>query len=167
MEIVENLKSGDVLHCYSNRLISKLIRKFTKSKFSHTALFLEVWGQPYVIDAQKDGVNLRPFEEWVKKYDYSFEATRNTKLSKKDIEALSKKALSKSGHTAYDFEGLLIKQPIELLTGKWRKKKTEDTKMYCSEFVAWVYGVEEFYKMSPEDFYEWCKNNNFTLAFSK
>jgi hypothetical protein len=33
--------------------------------------------------------------------------------------------------------------------------------MYCSEFVAWVWGAKENYRMSPRDLYEWCLVNNF------
>jgi hypothetical protein len=33
--------------------------------------------------------------------------------------------------------------------------------MYCSEYVAWVYGVEKAYRFSPQDLYDWCKSNFF------
>jgi uncharacterized protein YycO len=154
-----NYKTGDILHCTGKRLLSKLIRKFTKSQFSHTALFIEIWGQPYIIDAQKDGVNVRPWNEWVKEYNYKIVAHRSQDTI--DSHALSKRALTKVGHTAYDIESLLFRQPLKLLTGKWDIKKDEDNKMYCSEYVAWVYGVEKSYRMSPEDVYQWCLINNF------
>ena len=153
------LKTGDILHCSGKRLIPKLIKAFTRSQFSHSALFVECWGQPYIIDAQKDGVNLRPFEEWKKTYGYDYIVHRQ--ISDYNEKEIAIKALSKVGHTAYDFEGLIVKQPIELLTGGWKKKQDEGQRMYCSEFVAWVWNAQENFRMSPKDLYEWCLLNNF------
>ena len=155
------LKPGDILHCTGTRLISKLIKKFTKSEFSHTALYLEIWGQPYVIDAQKDGVNVRPFEEWVKKYNYSYTISRSESLNDDQIKEICKRALSKTGHTAYDIESLILRQPWKLLTGKWKEVGNTEEKMYCSEFVAWVYQIPNYFKMSPEDLYNWCTRHSF------
>jgi len=154
-----NLNTGDILHCSSNRLISRIIKRLTKSKFSHSAFFIEIWGQPYVIDAQKDGVNLRPWNEWLDKYVYDIVAHRSSR--KYSSDALAKRAMTKIGHTGYDFEGLLFKQPLKLLTGKWFVRKNESERMYCSEFVAWVYGAERSYKMSPQDLYELCLKSEF------
>lgn len=153
------LKTGDILHCSGKRLLSRLIKKFTRSKFSHSALFIEIWGQPYVIDAQADGVNVRPFDEWQKKYNYDIIVNRFS--GELDREALSKRAMTKVGHTGYDIEGLIIRQPHKLITGEWKEKGDTTERMYCSEYVAWVYGVEKSYRMSPEDLYLWCKLNQF------
>ena len=125
------LKTGDILHCSSKRLISKLIKKATKSNFSHTALFIEIWGQPYVIDAQKDGINVRPWDAWMEKYNYDLVIHRSTDLVNE--KTFAQRALTKVGHTGYDFEGLLLRQPIELITGKWLEKGDKNVKMYCSE----------------------------------
>lgn len=154
-----NLRTGDILHCSAERIIPKLIKKFTKSKFNHSALFIEIWGQPYVIDAQKDGVNLRPWHDWMIKYGYDIVAHRSSEEI--DTKELAKRALTKVGHTAYDFEGLIIKQPIELITNTWHVKKDETQRMYCSEFVAWVYAISRSYRMSPKDLYDWCNINGF------
>lgn len=153
------LKTGDILHCSGKRLISRLIKKATKSEFSHSALFIEIWGQPYVIDAQNDGVNVRPWNDWLEMYDYKITVHRSSDLVNE--KTFAQRALTRVGHTAYDFEGLLVRQPIELMTGKWIEKGDTEKKMYCSEYVAWVYGVEKAYKFSPQDLYEWCKANFF------
>lgn len=154
-----NLKTGDILHCSADRLIPKLIKKFTKSKFNHSALFIEIWGQPYVIDAQADGVNVRPWNDWVDKYGYKVLVHRSP--NDIDHKELAMRALTKVGHTGYDFEGLILKQPIELLTNTWRQKTDETQRMYCSEYVAWVYAISRSYRMSPQDLLEWCTMNNF------
>jgi uncharacterized protein YycO len=155
-----NLKTGDILHCTGNKFISRAIMKLTKSKFSHTALFIEIWGQPYVIDAQKDGVNLRPWDAWREQYNYTFIAHRSPD-GELDRIALSKRALTKVGHTAYDFESLIFRHPMQIATGKWEDKKDPYEKMTCSEYVMWVYGMEKAYRISPENVYRWCVMNSF------
>jgi hypothetical protein len=162
----DEFKTGDVLHCRGKSLLSKAIRWATKSEINHTAIFIWIWGEAYIIDAQDNGVNVKPFENWIDEYGYSFVVQRaKKKISEKRIAV---KAMSKVGLTAYDFEGLLLKQPIELLTGNWRKKrgKGENAKMYCSEFVAWVYGLEESYRTSPQDFLEYCKREDFETVYN-
>jgi uncharacterized protein YycO len=154
-----SLKTGDILHCSGKKLLSRLIKKATKSKFSHSAVFIEIWGQPYILDAQKDGVNVRPLNDWLEKYNYNITVHRSSNLVNE--KTFAQRALTKVGHTAYDFESLLIRQPIELLTGKWVEKGDTTKAMYCSEYIAWIYGVEKAYKFSPQDLYEWCKANFF------
>lgn len=154
-------QTGDILHCRSYGLLGTLIRKFTKSEFNHSAIFIEVWGQPYIMDAQKDGTNLRPFEEWKRVYDYDYIVHRKelSELRKRD---LAKRALSKSGHTGYDFISLIIKHPIQLITGKWKYKGDRETeKMFCSEFVSWCHEIGSSYRMSPGDLYKYCIENKY------
>lgn len=166
MKDLTMFKTGDVLHCRGRRLISKLIRWATKSQINHTALFIWLWDELYVIDAQDNGVNVKPYQAWVDEYQYEFVVMRTSKrIAEKTIAT---KAMSKVGLTAYDFEGLLLKHPIELLTGKWNKKKgkREEDKMYCSEFVAWVYGLEESYRTTPKDFLDYCLKNKWEQIYT-
>lgn len=151
---MEQLKIGDILHCKNQGIISRLIRFFTSSEISHSALYLEIWGKPYVIDAQKDGVNVRPFEEWQKEYKYEILVTRFHKTI--DEKELAIRALSMVGHTAYDFKGLLVKHPLNLITGKYKKEKDPADKMYCSEYVAWVHQLPLAYRMTPKDLFIEC-----------
>jgi len=150
MEILQKseLKSGDVLHCTSNGVLGRLIQKFTKSRINHTALVIEIWSELFIIDSQKDGTNPRPFYEWVMKYNYKYKIHRPTVFTKDE----KFKAVSKWGHTPYDFASLLIWQPIYILTGKWhgRKEPRADGRMYCSEYVAWVFDLNHWWKLSPQ-----------------
>ena len=73
---VELLEDFDVLHCTGQKLLARLIRKFTKSEFSHTAIFRIIEGVPCVIDAQRDGVQVRTFERWQKEYNYKYVVSR-------------------------------------------------------------------------------------------
>ncbi len=68
------------------------------------------------------------------------------------------KAFSKCGDkTGYDFESFILRQPIKLLTGRWRNRgeEKESEKMICSEFTGWVYGMHNWFKMTPDDQYEY------------
>lgn len=153
------LKTGDILHCTGKRVISKLIRLATKSQFSHSAIFIEIWGQPYVIDAQKNGVNLKPWDAWVEEYDYTFKVSRKI-YPAVEPKTFSMRALEKVGLTAYDFESLLIRQPWKLITGKWKSRgKKEEFKMYCSEYAAWCHDIPKWWEMSPDDLYNYCNNH--------
>ena len=154
-----NLKTGDILHCSGTRFLSKAIKAATRSEYSHTAIFIWIWDAPYVIDAQKDGVNVRPWKEWNEEFNYTIKVHRSPE--KVNEKTFATKALSKSGNTGYDFEGLFARQPLKLITGKWKEAGDKDERMFCSEYVAWVYGIKDSYKMTPQELYEWCTENGF------
>lgn len=152
------LKTGDILHCRGKSIISKLIMWATKSKWSHTAVFIEIWGQPFIIEAQAKGVYVIPYFEWLKEWQYDFEVSRNIQLT--DYRLYSIMAMSKVGHTGYDFASLLIRKPIQIITGKWRKRAVEDDRQFCSEYALWTHDVVKSYSMSPQDVYEYTHSTN-------
>lgn len=156
------MQNGDILHCSSNRLIPRLIKWATKSKYNHTAIYLEIWGQPCIVDSQKNGTNIKTYENWKQEYGYTYVVHRNPSIKEhKDEKLMAIRIMSKVGVTSYDFASLLIRQPIRLLFGRWKKKSNSEEKMYCSEFVAWAHSIEESYRMTPHDLYEYCVKHNF------
>lgn len=160
---LEAIQTGDILHCRGKRLISRLIMRFTKSEWSHTALAIRIDGCLFVIDAQKDGVNLRPFDAWHAKYNYEIEVNRPFIFAHNHSpEYVKKRVLGKAGVTAYDFQSLFLRYPLKLITGSWRNRgDKEDDRMYCSELVAWSYSIDNWFAMDPKSVYEWCKVNRF------
>lgn len=152
------LKTGDILHCSRKGVLASVIRFATKSKLNHTAIFIEIWGEPCIIEAQGNGVNIKTFESWVKKYGYKYEVSRSPKDF--DVKKYSIHAMSKVGVTGYDFASLFFRQPFRLITGNYNVKKDETKKMYCSEYAMWTHGIEKSYRMSPQDVWIYCKNNN-------
>jgi len=154
MEVLlkNELRSGDVLHCTSNGILGKFIQRFTKSRINHTALVIEVWGELFIIDSQKDGTNPRPFKDWVMKYNYKYKIHRPILFTKRS----KYRAVSKWGHTPYDFASLFIWQPIYILTGKWHGHKglRADNRMYCSEYVSWVFELKNWMMLSPQAAFE-------------
>ena len=143
----EQLKTGDILHCTSEGFIGRAIRWFTRSRVNHTALVIEVWNELFILDSQADGTNMRPISEWNRKYNYSYIIDRPDEFTTKQRN----KAVSVIGHTPYDFKSLLIYQPIYILTGKWRGKTKDAAKnrLYCSEYIAWVFNMPQWWKASP------------------
>lgn len=151
------MKDGSILHCYSDGFLARAIRRFTRSRVNHTALVIEVWGETFIIDAQRDGVNLRPLKEWQKKYNYNYIISEPKTFTKEQKQL----AISMVGHTPYDFASLLWYQPLYILFGKWYGKRKGDAKnrMFCSEFVAWVYELENWWKLSPQEVKEKIKKH--------
>lgn len=142
-----------ILHCYRKTILSRLIRLFTKSIYSHTAVLFEWYGVLYVIDAQKDGVKIRTFEDWTRKYGYGYDAHELTS-DKYDITDIVSRLRSKDGKTKYDVVSLVFRQPLELITDAWLEANDPYDKMYCSELVAWAMRIREAYKMSPKDLFD-------------
>jgi len=150
------LREGDILHCMSNGWLAKLIKFFTRSKINHTALVLNIYGKLFIVDSQIKGTNPRPLIEWAKKYNYTYEISRPKNFS----IGHKKLAISAFGHTPYDFASLIF-QAWYQITGKWIGKTYEEAKkrMYCSEFVAYVFQMHKWWKMSPAKLYEETRNN--------
>ena len=151
-------KNGDILHCQGKSLISKGIRVFTKSTITHSAIYFEIDGAPFIMDAQNDGVNLRPFKEWSGKYNYDIIAT--PWIWEHDPY---KKALQKSGVTRYDFRLFLLRYPSKIIKSiftrkdvKLKRVENENKKLICSEFIAWVIGLENPQNYTPKDLYIFC-----------
>jgi len=149
---------GDILHCQGKSLISKGIRLFTGSTITHSAIYFLIDGVPFIMDAQKDGVNLRPFKEWMKKYNYDIIATpwiwAHNPYSR---------ALQKSGVTGYDFRLFLFRYPSKIVKSIFTRKDVElkrvskeNEKLICSEFIAWVIGLENPQNYTPKDLFIFC-----------
>lgn len=158
--MMENkIKSGDILFCTGKSLLSKLIMKFTKSNYSHAALAIEVWGEICIIDSQKDGTNLRLLKEWGKNYKYKYDIVRPFSFTTE----MKSRAIEKMGFTPYDFYSLVILQPLYLITKRWFGKRGEkaEKRMYCSEFVAYVFGIKDDFEMNPGGLYIFCINSPF------
>jgi len=160
------LQHGDILHCTANSITHKIIRFVTGGKKSHTALAIKAGdindpNSPiFIIDSQRNGVNLKTIENWEKKYNYTYQIHRK-QFSSKDAQLdynkhIQKRMLSKMGITGYYFMGL-IWQVWYNLTGRWRGKteKKAEKRMYCSEFVAWVLEIPEWWTYHPQKLFDY------------
>jgi hypothetical protein len=159
---LSNIKTGDLLHCQGNGIISKLIAFFTASKITHTAVAIRIWGQLYIIDAQRQGVLPRPFGTWMAEYDYKFEVQRNPFVAEEKY--FSMRAMSKSG-SKYDLQLLFLEQPSEILKDKVglqsdvNSKFKRNDKYVCSEYATWCHEIEDAHKFTPKMVKEYCDAN--------
>lgn len=157
MEMHNNFKHGDVLHCYGKGPVARLISLFTRSKITHTAIVVELAGQILIAESQANGSNLKSLSEWRRKYNYSFVFSRNRDHMLPEYRnMITERVISKIGVTGYDFKSLLWFHPRYIISGKWKGKEDDKAakRMYCSEFVAYVLNIEDWYKLSPTELHE-------------
>lgn len=153
--MLDKLKDFDVLFCYGDGFLSKAIKTVTQSEFSHAAHFRIINGKAFVVDAQKDGLTAKPFEEWKQDFNYKFISMREPNLTALTIENYATRELDLLG-TRYDFESLTIRQPRKIVIealNKLRKKKKDSwnersdakelKRLYCSEHIATVRNFAE------------------------
>jgi hypothetical protein len=153
--MLDKLKDFDVLFCYGDGLLSKAIKAVTQSDFSHAAHFRIINGKAFVVDAQKNGLTARPFEDWQKEFEYTFIVMREPNLTALTIENYAQREFDLLG-TRYDFESLTIRQPRKIVIealNKLRKKKKDSwneksdakevKRLYCSEHIATVRNFAE------------------------
>jgi len=137
----ENIKTGDILLVASDSWIGRIIRKVTKSEWSHAGIFVWLWGELFVIEAEKKGIQLTRWDD----EKYNSGKPKDKKLMYlTPIEPVNEKQMAMSmlpyvGTRNYDYASLIY-QMIYQYTGKWIGKKNRgEDKFYCSEFVAFIY----------------------------
>lgn len=156
------LYTGDILHCRGKSWLSKAIRWFTKGWCNHTAVVIECWGQPYIVDAQKNGINPKPLEAWLREYNYEIEIARPN-VGPKDPRAYSIRAFIKVGLTGYDYNSLIFRHPWAIITGRWAKDQDPNQdKMVCSEYVAWLEQIEKPYRITPKKLRDYTHRGNYS-----
>jgi len=138
---IEKIKTGDILLVATDSWIGRTIRKITKSKWSHAGIFVWLWGELFVIEAEKKGVQLTKWSD--KKYNSGNPDGRKllylTPKEPVDEKEMAMMMLPYVGTKNYDYASLIY-QMIYQYSGKWiGKKKKGDNRFYCSEFVAFIY----------------------------
>lgn len=158
----ENIKTGDVFLSATDSWIGKVIRKVTKEKWSHAGIFVWLWGELFVIEAEKHGIQLMKWSD--EKYNNGNPKNRKLlylkpkiNINEKDIAMLM---LPYVGTRDYDYIALL-EQVVYQYTGKWiGKKEKGNNKFYCSEFVAYIYNqmdntyYSKWWKINPGQIYD-------------
>lgn len=156
-------KSWDILLVRWVSRLSKAIRWFTKWMYNHAWVFVEIWGELFIIEAEKNWIRSKfRREEYSKREWREFAIIESPDVEDKKVWML---CVPFVGVQKYDFASLLIYQPLYQLTGKWLGRKNNgENRFYCSEFAAYVrnklFGIfDKWYSMSPQDLYlEWQKH---------
>jgi hypothetical protein len=156
------LQDFDILFCVGDGLLSKAITTIANSEFSHAGHFRLINGKPYVVDAQREGLTAKPWDEWVERFNYKFIVMRETTMTEEKRKQYEEIEFDLLG-TRYDFESLVIRHPrkrfIDLLNRICKKKRDnwnekskdkERKRLYCTEHVALVRGFENA-QPTPKD----------------
>ncbi|OZM56633.1 hypothetical protein CIB95_10435 [Lottiidibacillus patelloidae] len=66
------LRTGDILFCSGEHIVSKLIRKFSNSNISHVGIIVK-WNSRVLLleSVEDDGVRIIPFSQYVNNYENS------------------------------------------------------------------------------------------------
>jgi len=151
-----DLRTGDILHCNGRRLLSKLIRKVSRGEYSHTATVVVAYGQVLIVEAQRRGVDIMPYDAWQEKYGYEYDVARPIRLNHTTKHA--RRAFRPAGVAKYDIGMLLWDYPRYVLTGKWRgadeDEAISENRYTCSTYVGWLFKMENWWKLSPQQVYE-------------
>jgi uncharacterized protein YycO len=138
-EVRDEVQNGDVL-CFSGRgFISTVIRKMTRSEYSHVGLVYLFEGRKYCLEAVGSGVRLALLSELVRRYDGEidyFEMLDVTKDQRCKAIGFGFQQLGK----LYDKPGL-FRFFWYLVTGR-KPKAALDERWFCSEIVAYAYGCQ-------------------------
>lgn len=128
-------------------IISYLIRRVTGSYWNHCAVLIELNGYHFIVESDIKGVVITPYKNWVKEQE-----VRIYKVPDTDI--LKSRVLSKCGKVGYSFKDLFWFMPLYLITGQFYGQKVDgfSNKPTCYEFVAWLIGLRNWYKMTPNEF---------------
>lgn len=153
------LRTGDVISCYTpfvwkdpGTWLAPMIRKFTGSKWTHSAMVVECWGSLFVLESFISGVVMKPISEYP---DGMIVRVARPKFQV-DPKAVAVSALGKVTRSGYDFTSMLRQAQFQL-TGKWRgavEERRAEKKFYCSEFVAWALRLDVWYMLAPVDIAE-------------
>ncbi len=127
--------------------IRYFMRKYNKRKgypaddiYTHAFTFIDIWGNPYVAEALREGITIQPFEK-----AYSVKDHGRIKIlspadayDKTEKELISKTAIASAlVPTRYDIMNFFY-QIILVLSGRWigPKGKRAEKRLYCSEACA-------------------------------
>lgn len=132
-----------------------LIRKVAGVFNNHGSF--EIDGKIYESDIS--GVVEIPLSEWKKNqtitiYEYKDLGPAGHPIPKV-VEMTAKNLVRKH---KYDFLSLFVWQPIYLATGwylGYRNHKASQ-RFYCFEYLAYCMGIENWYKITPKEFNQWC-----------
>jgi len=121
--------------------ISLLIRLRYGSKCNHAAIFYRYRGQVWVYEADNRGVFPVLLRNWKRKGDEIYAV--NLEEKKNSYARMTEKVGNK-----YDYFAFI--RHLGRWVG-WKKSKNSGKRMTCYEYVGFVYGLENWYKLRPSD----------------
>jgi hypothetical protein len=130
------IRSGDILLCSGNSTFSKLIKRFTGSKWSHVGLI--VWWEEIdtimVLESiESIGVRTVPLFKYIKEYEGDIAILRHDEYSHEMVNKMKKHAMSLMGH---QYDAAEIARIIaRIVSSEERYTPPHDNTYICSEYV--------------------------------
>lgn len=136
----------------TNKILSRLVRWFTKSKVSHCFVIFEWLGEEWVLESEWAGIQIVPMSSFMARQNIIVETIELPDVTMEDL----KPALKDAG-VPYDYSGLF--GSIFPIIGHWFKMRwsnpwNNSKAMFCSEFIVkWFQemGFEPANNLVPED----------------
>ena len=160
------IETGDNLLVSSEGFLPEAIQWFENCKWNHSAFFLWINDILYVIEADKHGIALTKFQDYIDSDKGLLILKPKNPINDEIKSEIINFVLEYTGHTPYDFINLLFYQPIRYITrflfGKeiWigRGKSKANRRFICGEWVAYVYNnifgwFNNWNEIAPEDIY--------------
>ena len=120
-DIRNSIQSGDIFFTYSDDVLSRLIRFFTRSSVSHVGLFIATGGRVFTVESiQGKGCVMTLASVRLKNKDFIVKEGHS--LMEEDIENI----LGDVGRVKYDWWGAAVSLFID----------TKSSRQFCSEWVA-------------------------------
>jgi hypothetical protein len=138
------IKTGDIGLVQNSTFLAKAIQFFQGlvdkkegKKYNHAFVFMILYDEIFVVEADKYGIAITPFKEYLD--DKKIKSVIGLRLKDNEIgaEGAIKFMLPYVGHTPYDYINLFIYQPIKFLTGKWIGRETDNGHV----FICGVWGA--------------------------
>lgn len=171
-EIHNEIRSGDILFCSGNSIFSTLIKKATKSNWSHVAFILRIDAIDRIVvleSVESIGVRVVPLSHYVcnynasgKGYDGTLMLARHNEVSENKIATLSTLAVDYLGYPYAKEEIIHIAARIGLANlgvNEFKPDPSTQKAFICSEYAELCFnsiGIHINYNrlgfISPEDF---------------
>lgn len=156
------IQTGDNLLVSTDSFLGHAIQDFQRCKWNHAGKFLVINGIIYVCEADKRGICLTDFNDYVNNKKYSLLVQKPViPFNPIEKDHIMQFALPRCGHKRYEYLNLFVYQPIKFLTGIWLGAKTArkgDRAYICGEWVARIDNVVRGYfpkweKLAPVDLF--------------
>jgi len=138
---VDNLM---ILGVHTNKnLLSRIIRWFTGQYYQHSGTVVRIKNKIWIFEEVEEGAVLTPFEDYIKTISEGIHEVAFYVVDMEEVninETTTSKWLEfvkKYKGIPYDFENLLLNQPVKILLKEWIGSTGEDSKkrMICNELT--------------------------------
>lgn len=137
--IRHQIRSGDILLCAGNSMFSKIIQRFTGSKWSHVgiiALWEEIESVMVLESVESIGVRTVPLSRYIKEYDGDIAILRHDDFKHEMVNKMKRHAMSLMGHQYDASEIARIAARIALMSPhEKRDTPAHDNDYICTEYL--------------------------------